>query len=98
MPIAAGDDFLQVIMSDGLDEVIVEPGGHRRFPRSMLAEPGDRDKADMIELRVLANAPGQLVAVHARHRQVNQGEIQLRRAEGIKRFVAVVRDTNLVTT
>jgi alpha/beta superfamily hydrolase len=75
VPIATADDFLQVGVGDRLSQVMVEPGRPRSFARPILTEPGKRDETDVIQPGVLSNAPGQLVPVHARHRQVDQREI-----------------------
>src|SRR5262245_61994387 len=78
-----GEQLAQQVELDGLHQVAVEAVSLGADAVAIEAPAGDRDQRDAPPVRVLAHALGDLVAVHARHREVEQDD---RRLELVQRF------------
>ena len=64
-PVPDAEELLEAVEVDGLDGVVVEPGFPGAETVLLLAVAGEGDERDGLELRVGAQATGDLEAVHA---------------------------------
>src|SRR5688572_14681811 len=70
--VEGGEQALQGPDVGRLDEVMIESGRARQAAVSLLAPAAERDQSHIAESRLLADAPGHLVPVHARHPDIQK--------------------------
>ena len=95
-PANLGEEALQLLRVDRLDEVPVEAGLGRPTPIGLLAPAGQRHEEGSLEPGPGPQPPGHLVAVHLRHADVEQDHLG---PEFLGRFQgrgAVVGDAHLL--
>jgi tetratricopeptide (TPR) repeat protein len=81
---------------NGFDEMLVESGGERLLAVFFLSPSGDGNEERRLELRYRPQPPGQLVAVHPGHPDVEQEYIRVEARGHIKGLLAAAGHVTLV--
>jgi hypothetical protein len=87
-PRPAGDEPEELVLVDGLGEHVVHPGGHHPLPLVVHGVGGEGHHGQLGVFGL--DDGGGLVAVHHRHLQVEQHEVEVPAAHGLDGLLAVV--------
>src|ERR1043166_5844544 len=80
-----------------LDDVVVETGFVRTTPIFFLSPAGQCHEYDAVALRLITNHARRVVAVHARHAEIEEHQFGLRALRGLERLHSVVCARHFMT-